>query len=95
MKNEIQETINGDWKIICISKEDEEVVKNQITNVDVEKYQLIHIPTNKVVKIVISYEQLTSVGSYEYFDWISFSEDGLSVLTVRGKEELSEFLKKV
>lgn len=95
MKNQIKETIKGDWKIIYIPKENEIIVENQIRNVDVEELQLIHIPTNKVVKIVRSYEQLTSVGSYEYFDWISFSEDGLSVLTVRGKEELSEFLKKV
>ncbi|WP_291727746.1 hypothetical protein [Bernardetia sp.] len=93
MKNQIKETIKGDWKIIRISKDDEEVVKNQIINVDIEEYQLIHIPTNKVVKIVRSYEQLTSVGSYEYFDWISFSEDGLSIFTIRGKEELLGFLK--
>ena len=91
----MEETIKGDWKIVCIPKDDEIVVENQIRNTAVEEYQLIHIPTNKVVKIVKSYEQLTSVGSYEYFDWMIFSEDGLSIQTIRGEYKLSEFLDKV
>ncbi len=94
MDKVIKETVKGNWKIVSIAKDDETIIENQITNIDIIQDRLIHIPTNKIVMAARSYEQLTSVGSYEYSETLYFSDEENYVIKSYSKYKLSELLEK-